>query len=103
VTERDIREFTDALSTTTRAERKYLLVASAALVLLSWGGLAPTKISAMGLELGAVNTVLLVVVAWLATAYFFLAFVSTIGPIGSPLRIASHAFKPRSQTPISVR
>jgi len=71
----DIRDVSDSLSTTTRAERKGLLVASTTLVLLSWGGLAPTKVAAFGLEIGAVKTVLLVAVAWAVTAYFLMAFV----------------------------
>jgi hypothetical protein len=70
----DDREIVDPLSPTTRAERKWLLVSSFVLVAVSWGGLAPSKIDAFGLEIGQTRPGVLVGLAATATAYFLCAF-----------------------------
>jgi hypothetical protein len=68
-------EVSDALSETTRAERRSLLASSVVLVALSWGGLVPAKISALGLDVDHVNSKILVALALGINLYFLCAFI----------------------------
>jgi hypothetical protein len=61
--EHDSNMIADAMSSTTHLDRKSLLVSSLILTTLSWGGLVPTKVSALGLEIERVNELVLVAVA----------------------------------------
>jgi len=71
----DMRDVVDPLSTTTRAERRWLLVSSVVLVALTWGGLVPTRVDAFGMEIPTVNARVLVWLTCVVTAYFLAAFI----------------------------
>lgn len=71
----DMRDVADPLSTTTRAERRSLLVSSVVLVALTWGGLVPTRVEALGMEIHDVNATVLVATAFVVTAHFLVAFI----------------------------
>jgi uncharacterized membrane protein YwzB len=71
----DMREVVDPLSTTTRVERRWLLVSSVVLVAVTWGGLVPAKIDAFGMEISTINARVLVWLTCLITGYFLAAFI----------------------------
>jgi hypothetical protein len=71
----ELRTIADPLSSTTRVERRWLLVSSVVLVALTWGGLSPTKLNAFGIEINRVNAGVLVGLTCVITAYFLIAFV----------------------------
>lgn len=71
----DMRDVVDPLSTTTRAERRWLLVSSVVLVALTWGGFVPTKVEALGIEIPTINPRVLVWLTCLVTGYFLAAFI----------------------------
>ena len=73
--DRDLRDVADPLSKTTRAERKWLLVSAFGIVVLSWGGLVPTRISAFGVEIGASKAMALVVLTMAICIYFLCTFI----------------------------
>lgn len=66
--------YDDALTDVTRAERRMLLATNAALVMLIWGSLVPTKIAAFGVELAAPGRYTIIVVAFAINLYFLAAF-----------------------------
>ncbi len=71
----EYHKIADPLSEVTRAERKWVLVSSAALFALSWGGLIPGKIDTLGIEVAQPNPRLLVILALAVTLYFLAAFI----------------------------
>jgi hypothetical protein len=75
VAKTELSTIADPLSPTTRAERRWLLVSSVILVALTWGGLVPTKLGALGMEINHVNVTVLVVLTCAVTSYFLAAFI----------------------------
>src|ERR1043165_9564129 len=64
----------DPLSGITRAERRWLLVSSFVLVEISWGGLVPREIEALGLRVGPSSPPILVLSCCGAAGYFLIAY-----------------------------
>ncbi len=65
----------DPLSPITRIERRNLLLASTAGILIAKAGLIPTQISALGITLSDPNQSTFIVVMALTVVYFLCAFV----------------------------
>lgn len=65
---------TDPLSLITRIERRNLLLASTAGILVAKAGLLPTQISALGISLSVSNQSAFIVVMALTVTYFVFAF-----------------------------
>lgn len=62
------------LSDVTRRDRKWLLFLSVVSFALSFAGIVPSRISALGIELGTVDQRWLIVLLGLVTLYFFCSF-----------------------------
>jgi hypothetical protein len=65
----------NSLSELSRRERKYLLMTSAIGVFVSWAGVVPTKISALGIELNSSEQKAFLLMLACIVTYFLLAFV----------------------------
>jgi hypothetical protein len=72
VTERDIA---DPLSPVTRTERQWLLLSNVVLFAIVYGGLVPSKISAMGIEITKTNRRVLIGILEVVAIYFLTGFV----------------------------
>src|SRR5258706_2122326 len=73
--EESLRALTDVLSPATRAERKGLLVSNVILALVVYGGMAPTQITALGIQNGKVNAQAVVYLVIGIVIYYMIAFV----------------------------
>lgn len=63
------------LAEDTKKERKYLLAFSLLIIAISWIGIVPTKITALGIEFSLAEQRVLLIILGLISIYFFIGFI----------------------------
>ena len=66
--------YSDALSTTTREERRNLLISNVVIAAFVWGSLIPTKVEALGISLESSERLYLLILMFGVNLYFLVAF-----------------------------